>query len=221
MTHRPAIMLRESGRAERRRASAARRSRRGFSLIEMLVALAISALLLTASLAALDASFRSYKVTTDSASTHVVSRIVMHRIMTMIRTGQDFAPFPTDVLDPQLNPIVSNFIEFISIDDPANNFRQITRLEAIADPNAQDGSLMLQLVLENDVGGTITREERPLLRGLRDATFTLEYAIGPRLSRATVDMTIMPNDGEAARLALDIDAPTIRLVASTSPRQLE
>lgn len=194
---------------------------RGFSLIEMLVALAISALLLTASLAALDASFRSYKVTTDSASTHVVSRIVMHRLMTMIRTGQDFAPFPADVFNPNQNPMISNFIEFVSVDDPANNFRQVTRLEAVPDPNGPIGSLMLQLILENDNNGTITREERPLIRGLLDATFTLEYVPGPRLSRATVDLTIMPNDGEAARLALDVDAPTIRLVASTSPRQLE
>lgn len=197
------------------------RARRGFSLVEMLVALAISAVLLTAALAALDASFRSYKVTTDSASTHVVSRIVMHRVMTMIRTGQDFAPFPADVLDPLQNPIVSNFIEFISVDDPANDIRQVTRLQAVDDPEVNDGSLILQLTLETEVNGEITIEQRPLLRGLRDATFTLEYAIGPRLSRATVDLTIMPNDGGAARLALDMDAPTIRLVASASPRQLE
>jgi prepilin-type N-terminal cleavage/methylation domain-containing protein len=56
-----------------------RRHRRGFSLVEMLVALTITATLLTAALTALDAGFKGYKFTTDGASTHVVSRITMHR----------------------------------------------------------------------------------------------------------------------------------------------
>ncbi len=66
-----------------------RRLRRpsGFSLIEMLVALAISGLMLTAAMVALDSSFKGYKITTDSASTHVVSRLVMTRLSSMIRTG--------------------------------------------------------------------------------------------------------------------------------------
>ncbi|HZW10885.1 MAG TPA: prepilin-type N-terminal cleavage/methylation domain-containing protein [Phycisphaerales bacterium] len=60
---------------------------RAFSVVELLVALTISSLLLTATLVALDASFKSYKVTTESASSHVVARMVMHRMTTMIRTG--------------------------------------------------------------------------------------------------------------------------------------
>ena len=54
-------------------------ARRGLSLLEMLIALAISAMLLTAALSALDVMFKGYKQTTESASTHVVSRIVMSR----------------------------------------------------------------------------------------------------------------------------------------------
>ena len=42
---------------------AAHRSRRAFSLLEMLIALAITSLLLTACLAALDTTFKSYKMT--------------------------------------------------------------------------------------------------------------------------------------------------------------
>ena len=45
------------------------RRRRGFSIVEMLIALAITATLLTATLAALDTSFKSYKVTTEGART--------------------------------------------------------------------------------------------------------------------------------------------------------
>src|SRR5690606_2285844 len=80
--------------------------RRGFSLIEMLVALAITSALLSASLAALDTSFKSYQMTSQSASTHVVTRIVMHRMRSMIRVGTEFGPFPEDVFATEQNPII-------------------------------------------------------------------------------------------------------------------
>ena len=51
--------------------------RRGFNLVEVLIALAITATLLTATLAALDASFRAYQATTEEVSTQSIGRIVM------------------------------------------------------------------------------------------------------------------------------------------------
>jgi len=63
------------------------RRRRGFNLIEMLIALAITAALLSATMVALDASFMAYQTTTEVASTHTISRLVMLRLMTLIRTG--------------------------------------------------------------------------------------------------------------------------------------
>lgn len=120
-------------------------SGRGFSLIEMMVALGISAALLTASLAALDTSFKSYQQTSETASTHVVTRIVTHRILTMIRTGSEFAPYPIDVLDQTQNPMFTNAIEFVSDEDEAMNFREITRIFAEVDPDATDGSQRLML----------------------------------------------------------------------------
>src|SRR5687767_4914529 len=73
--------------------------RRGFNLVEMLIALSITSALLTATLVALNASFMAYQTTTEEASTHVISRLVMHRMLTMIRTGQDFEPMPDNPLD--------------------------------------------------------------------------------------------------------------------------
>ena len=66
--------------------------RRGFSMVELLLSLAIVSMVLTSSMVALDAAFKGYRATTDTASTHVVSRIVMHRIVAMIRTGKEFGP---------------------------------------------------------------------------------------------------------------------------------
>src|SRR4051812_47070289 len=77
-----------------------RARRNGFSMVEMLIALTVSSLLLAACLVALDSSFKSYEMTTESASTHVVSRLVMHRVMAMIRQGQEFGPYPLGVTSP-------------------------------------------------------------------------------------------------------------------------
>lgn len=199
----------------------ARNRARGFSLIEMMVALAISAALLTASLAALDTSFKSYQQTSETASTHVVTRIVTHRILTMIRTGQEFAPYPIDVLDQAQNPMFTNTIEFVSAENEATNFREITRIFAEIDPDAGDGSQRLMLTLDEFTDGVLTASEtRVLLRGVLDATFSLEYDIGPQLRRATIDLTVEASDVGAAGLNANWDTPTLRLVASASPRRL-
>ena len=74
-----------------------RRARRGFSLVEMLIALAITAALLTSTFVALDVSFRAYQKTTEVASTHIIARLMMHRMLTLIRTGQEFGPYPINM----------------------------------------------------------------------------------------------------------------------------
>lgn len=196
------------------------RGGRGFSLVEMLIALAISASLLTAALQAFDASWRGYKHTTESASTHVVSRIVVHRVLAMVRTGTAFGPFPNDVLDNTQNPLTSTFMEFLAESDRlAGLTNRITRLErrTVA---GQPGNFELWYVLIDNSGGAATRlQERPLLRNVRECAFILQYAPGPRLVRATMDLTVQPNDDAATRIAVGPDTPTIRLVASAEPRQ--
>src|SRR5690606_38476345 len=177
--------------------------RRGFSLIEMLVALAITSALLSASLAALDTSFKSYQMTSQSSSTHVVTRIVMHRMLSMIRVGTEFGPFPEDVFEKTQNPVVmemsaggtendETFIEFVSFHDPATGDRQITRLE-VREPEvgATDDSLTLWLIIQEIDGATGvagTPTEQPLLANVRGATFTLDYDVGPKLLKASIDL---------------------------------
>jgi hypothetical protein len=187
--------------------------------VELLVALTISAMLLTAMLSALDAAWRSYKHTTESASTHVVSRIVMHRLLAMIRTGSDFSPYPADTTDPDENPMATNTLEFVTEADRAAGNGRITRIERRGDA-AQPGRYELWLVyLDGRTSPPTVTEQYPLLRDVREAVFVLEYDAGPRLRRATVDLTIQPNDFADVRTGLDIDTPMIRLVASAGPRE--
>lgn len=195
-------------------------SRGGFSLAEVLIALAITGTLLTASLAALDASFKSYKLTTESASTNVVARMVMQRVMSMLRNGAEFGPYPVDVLDASQNPVRSDAVEFVALEDGVN--RRIIRLELRATEDAATGPNQLWFIQTDFVNGTQTsQEERPLLTGVASAEFTLQYGIGPRLERATVDFTIRPNDYQDASFGGELSPPLIRLVSSVAPRRLD
>jgi Tfp pilus assembly protein PilW len=200
----------------------ARPVRRAFSMVELLIAFTISSLLLTACLVALDSSFKAYEVTTEGASTHVVSRLVMTRVMAMIRQGEEFGPYPVSVLN--LTQIDSPYMEFVSYRNDATGQRQVTRLEKIADSQAP-GTYQLQYKRWDYVNGALTQSfSYPLIRNLKDAKFTLQYDVGPLLRQATVDLTIKPNDvsvSQATTVHSDLEAPTLRLIASASPRKLD
>lgn len=222
-----------------------RRNRRGLSLIEMMIALTISVTLLTATLAALDTMFKGYKQTTESASTHVIARIVMSRVLSMIRTGGGFGPIPAFVLDTGANPLGADFIQFVSARDAGGAATEMVRIEyrlpqtAISANPGQDNPPLRSWgalggppedLWPNDPGElwfvrldttedpALVIQENPLLSGVRSATFTMHYNIGPKLTRATVDMTIEPNDSRDLTIGADAVAQTFRLVASAAPR---
>ncbi len=195
--------------------------RRAFSIVEMLVALVISATLLAATLQAFDASWRSYKHTTESASTHVVSRIVVHRLLAMIRTGSQFGPAPADVLDISQNPLTSTYMEFIADADQQAGLNRVTRIERRT-ATGGGGTTQYELWYKlTDLSNGQIIQERPLLRNVSEAAFILSFEPGPRLVKATIDLTVAPNDDAAMRIGVGNDAPTIRLVASAGPRQLQ
>ena len=190
------------------RRSLSRRIRRAFNLVELLVALAISAALLTATMVALDASFMAYQSTTELASTHTISRMVLYRMLTMIRSGDEFGPFP---LSPTQQIIESDFIQFMTPDG------QIIEL------NWTEADEALYIILDP---GTASEAQHLLLEGVvaqydgvgdRIKPFTLEYETGRQLYRATIDMMIVPDDNMSVQLDGDY-VENIRLVASAMPR---
>jgi prepilin-type N-terminal cleavage/methylation domain-containing protein len=201
-----------------------RHARRGFSIIELLLALAIVSFVLTSAMVALDASFRGYKSTTDSASTHVVSRLVIHRITAMIRNGVEFGPFPQDVLDPAQNPLESTFVEFLSREDPDTGAREVTRIEfREAEAGQEFGSLWFMLFrFTSDGAPDGDPLEYLLIPNVESGSFVLEYDVGPRLERATVDLLIRPNDDlDATSVDSRVETTPIRLVGSATPRRLQ
>ena len=192
---------------------------RGFSLVEMLLALAISATLLTAALQAFEASWRGYKQVTESASTHVVSRIVAHRLLAMIRTGSQFGPYPADVLDNTQNPLTSTYIEFIAEADRLAGNNRVTRVERRTVSGTTDQFELWYVLLDASSATPQIIEQRPLLGNVREASFILEYQPGPRLVRATIDLSVLPKDDQDVRIGVGGETPMIRLVASAAPRQ--
>ncbi len=185
----------------------------------MLIALSISGMLLSACLVALDASFKAYEVTTEGASTHVVSRMVMYRSLAMIRSGVEFGPYPVGILVP--TKIESDYVEFVSLQDDAAGVRQVTRLEKVEDGVVGSGMYQLMYKRWDYLNGVQNGFfEYPLIKNLKAAKFTLEYDRGPRLRRATIDLTVKPDDEQSLSVETQIEAPVLRLIASTSPRRL-
>ena len=58
-----------------------------------------------------------------------------------------------------------------------------------------------------------------LLSGVRSCMFTLNYDVGPRLRRATIDLVIESDEPEEITVAADAVPQTVRLIASSVPRR--
>ncbi|MBT8486460.1 MAG: prepilin-type N-terminal cleavage/methylation domain-containing protein [Phycisphaerales bacterium] len=189
------------------RVSRAPRRRRGFNLVELLIALAISAALLSATMVALDASFMAYQATTEVASTHTIGRLAMHRILTLIRTGTEFAPLP---VDPRDSIVESDFIDFRMPDNSILSIEWDEDDEALYVVVGGAGGprhLLLEGVIRQLDGG-----------GDPVSPFTLEYELGFTLFRATIDLAIVPDDNMSVELDGD-NQEVIRLVATAMPRE--
>ena len=80
--------------------NAHKRRSHGLSLVEVLISLAIVALLLTATGAAFDAALRSYKVNHDIATVSVAARNALYQMTTNLRSAWnlDFTEFPEDAI---------------------------------------------------------------------------------------------------------------------------
>jgi prepilin-type N-terminal cleavage/methylation domain-containing protein len=182
--------------------------RRGVSLVEAIIALAISAILLTATMVATDASFKSYANAAQQASTQSSSRMVMYRMLAMLRNSTEHATAEGTLV---LNAQTSNGVAFI---DPQG--RDLT-----IEWRSDDQRLVyIERVNPLDPNDT---QESILLGGVTSAVFTL---VGRRndagqlvCERITIDITVLADDD--ATLELERwDLPEIRLIGSTMPRRL-
>jgi prepilin-type N-terminal cleavage/methylation domain-containing protein len=205
--------------------------RRGFNLVELLIALAISSMLLTATMVALKASFMAYQTTTEEASTHTISRLAMHRIMALVRTSTEFGPIPDNPLDEFVE---SDFVVFRTAPAPGAPNGHLMQVEWVESPTANRPVgealyiVLLDPVTEVETSAHLLLEGvraqfRPLTDpidpGGRVRPFTLQYEKGRYLHRATVDMVVHPDDNMAVMLDGNTDS-MIRMIGSAMPRMV-
>ncbi|MDP6154202.1 MAG: prepilin-type N-terminal cleavage/methylation domain-containing protein [Phycisphaeraceae bacterium] len=189
--------------------------RRGVSLVELMAALVISALLLTATMVATDASFKAYAIATEEASAQISGRMVMTRMLTLVRTSTAHGPLlPDATVEPPAtligNTITSPYIELIDQDG------NLVRVEY------RTNDLELWSLFTPADGGA--QQEQPIIGGVTAAVFTLERRLTDDnifvLDRATFDLTVQPSID--ATLPVESEQVTsVRLIASTMPRRLE
>ena len=140
------------------------------------------------------------------------------------------------MLDTNENPVYADFMEFVSLRDDDGEPVEAIRVEfrypgegaqyrvwGVGEPEpelgftpAGNGELWL---VRTDL--TTDAETESLLVGnVRQFLVTLRYDIGPRLERATIDITTEPQQPESVALSTDAPPQSLRMVASAMPRRI-
>jgi len=194
---------------------AARRSRRGVSLIEALIALAISAMLLAATMVATKASFKAYGDACEEASTNAATRIVVNRLLMLIRNSSAHGPLAADTtVTPNAtlsgNTVTSPYMEVL---DPATS--DILRFEYHSDTQ--------QLWMKRTPASGGTAQSQALLGGVTACNFYCLRRLNTQglwvLQRGTMDLTIQPG-GDTTLPLEKAPATPLRVIASTMPRKI-
>ena len=187
-----------------------RRFRSGLGLAELMIALAISAALLTATAFALDTAIKAYRINLQQAALLQNARTAMNRILTTIRRTKLHAP-DTAALRTQFAASTTVTGTAIDMFDANNNllvFRYDTAAKCIN-------------LIANGVS-------HPLIHGVEDFSVTMKpmrsaasaKINGPwdLLERATMQITVRTADQNT----MDVESPDsiqVTLSASVMPRR--
>ncbi|QQE12999.1 prepilin-type N-terminal cleavage/methylation domain-containing protein [Planctomycetota bacterium] len=194
---------------------------RGLSLVEMLLSLAITAMLLTATMVAIDTSFRAYASAAESASTQAATRMVINRLLMMVRNSTAHGPLTltsarsidADATESD-STISCNYLEML------DSKGRLVRIEY----NKDEQQLYVRL---DDNGNFIFDSDetyQPLLGGVTQAVFHVRHRIDRQgvlvLERGSIDLTVMPDRDNTLSIE-SAEQSEIRVIASTMPRRVE
>ncbi|MCP4758796.1 MAG: prepilin-type N-terminal cleavage/methylation domain-containing protein [Planctomycetes bacterium] len=180
------------------------RRQNGFSLVEVLIALAISVVLLLATMMALRSSFETYRRTAESVSTNVSGRLIVERLQMMIRGGVDFLPLPIGMN----NSVDSDTISIQAANGTWTTVRWDAATDTIRWEQGADSWSMLEGVTQL-VGGA----------GAPVSPFRMRFRDGRWMTHATVDLVVDGNGVTSTDLDL-ADVPEMRFVGSAMPRRV-
>jgi prepilin-type N-terminal cleavage/methylation domain-containing protein len=174
--------------------------RKGFTLPEVLVALAISAVLLAGLFASLQGTVDAYRRSAAEGVNRLTARLLVERIALLVRTGVSFGPLPDVATE---NEVASNVLEIttaigqeVEIEwDPVNELLIMT-VDGIS-------STVLGGVVQTTGGESIT-------------PFLLQFKNGTTLQRVTINLAVDPDPEHAT--SMDGGDETLRLTTSVMPR---
>lgn len=198
----------------------------GFTLVEMLMAVAITAVLGLAVAFALRASLMAYGSTAQTASTNASTRMVMQQTMSMIRTATLHDAYdPNDAGAGLLAPAHPNHpLQAVGIRLILTDGREVRVWWA---GNESYGDAALGDLWYEQVGSDpqqlSTRVECLYTDGGSPYVFTLasrQSEMGLLLSRATLELHVHPDPDNMTSLERNTgNTGRITLVASTMPRR--
>lgn len=194
---------------------ATRWRRRGVSMVELLIALAIAASLLTATAVAIQASFDTYQANQEHATGMQRARLALNRILAQIRTTQSHQPLSTAACRDFVKGTVTTDTGITMFtDDTSGVTFQLVEGQLLHTPfSIVDGAVSngTSHVLLSDVQQfTVTFESQASADSIRQ----YGYGVYDQLRRATITLTVR------APASLDSTGKqSITLSASVMPRR--
>ena len=174
--------------------------RRGFTLPELIISLAIAAILLTGLFASLHGSVDAYRRSAAEGVNRLTARLLVERIALLVRTGISFGPLPDVATE---NTVESNVLEITT----AN----CTLVEIEWD---EENELLMMTV--DGTSATVLGGVVQSVGGENITPFLLQYVNGTTLQRVTINLAVDPDPEHAT--AMDGGEETIRLTTSVMPR---
>ncbi len=175
--------------------------RRGFTVVELLVGLTITAVLLLGLFSAIQVSIDAYSRSSADGVNRLTSRLIVERIALLVRTGTSFGPMPASAT---INEVQSDYLE---ITTPTGQLVTITW------DNASE-------TIEMDVDGiqsTVLGGVSQSAGGVPITPFLLQFENGTTMQRVTINLAVVP-DVEHKTILDDSEDETVRLTASVMPR---
>jgi Tfp pilus assembly protein PilW len=176
----------------------------------MMIALAISAMLLTATAVALDASFRAYRINQEQAALIQRARLAAHRVLTSIRQSEAHAPSTTALLDNFAAGQVINDSGIQMFDDAGNLV--VYRFDDATDRLIMRSAGVDRTLLEGVGTFSVTIEP------MRSATSIRTGGPFDQLSRATILLTIRSTTGTSSNTEMTGNQ-TVTISSSVMPRR--
>lgn len=186
------------------------RARHGVTLLELLLALSISAVLLVATAVATDASFRAYQTNQEQSTLLQRSRIAIDRLTTIIRTTKDHLPYSTTA--------AANFKSGQTVSDIGIDLFDVNGVETDFHYDAPTQRILAVVGGKTYVLASGVTAFSIKMAPMRSANSLRTGGAWDLLQRATISMTVRTG-GNTSTASETTNTQTVTLSASVMPRR--